>query len=76
MTIQCKYFRWAGFVLAIIGAYILSNADPDTQWLGWAISVSSCTIWAVAGWKDKDFPRMLMELMYLTLAIRGVVNWW
>ncbi len=26
--------RWLGFVLAMIGAYILSNADPNTQWVG------------------------------------------
>ena len=55
-----------GFILAMIGAYILSNANPDTQWVGWAIATLSCSIWIYMGVKDKDIPRALMELMYLT----------
>jgi hypothetical protein len=27
------------------------------------------------GYKDRDTPRALMEVMYLVLAIRGVINW-
>jgi hypothetical protein len=27
------------------------------------------------GWKDGDTPRALMELFYLVLAIRGIINW-
>jgi hypothetical protein len=25
-------WRWLGFVLAMVGAWVLSNANPDTQW--------------------------------------------
>ena len=67
--------RWLGFVLAMIGTYILSNANPNTQWVGWAIATMSCTIWIYMGIKDKDTPRALMELMYLLLALRAIYNW-
>tara|TARA_B100001559_G_scaffold264606_1_gene230481 strand:+ start:2194 stop:2439 length:246 start_codon:yes stop_codon:yes gene_type:complete len=67
--------RWLGFVLAMTGAYILSNANPDTQWVGWAIATLSCSIWIYMGVKDKDIPRALMELMYLFLALRAIYNW-
>ena len=67
--------RWLGFVLAMAGAYILSNANPDTQWIGWAIATLSCSIWIYMGVKDKDIPRALMELMYLFLALRAIYNW-
>ena len=67
--------RWLGFVLAMTGAYILSNANPDTQWVGWAIATLSCSIWIYMGVKDKDIPRALMELMYLFLALRAIHNW-
>ena len=67
--------RWLGLVLAMIGAYILSNANPSTQWVGWAIATMSCTIWIYMGIKDKDIPRALMELMYLFLALRAIYNW-
>jgi|TARA_Y100000590_G_scaffold3668_1_gene4849 drug/metabolite transporter (DMT)-like permease len=67
--------RWLGFTLAIIGVYILSNAQPDTQWIGWSITSMSCAIWVLKGIEDRDIPRTLMELMYVILAIRAIFNW-
>tara|TARA_B100001113_G_scaffold262949_1_gene217844 strand:- start:998 stop:1243 length:246 start_codon:yes stop_codon:yes gene_type:complete len=67
--------RWLGFLLAILGAYVLSDANPSTQWVGWAIASVSCMIWIHMGIKDKDIPRTLMELMYLLLALRAISNW-
>ena len=57
--------RWIGFALAMIGAFILSNANVDTQWMGWVVALFSCSIWIYMGYKDRDVPRALMELMYL-----------
>ena len=68
-------WRWLGFLLAMIGAFILSNADVTTQWIGWAIATVSCSIWITMGIKDRDTPRALMELMYLLLAVRAIWNW-
>ena len=68
-------WRWIGFVLAIVAAFILSNADVETQWLGWTIASVSCTIWIYMAIKDKDTPRGLMELMYLLLGLRAIWNW-
>tara|TARA_B100001057_G_C22165304_1_gene687268 strand:+ start:10 stop:258 length:249 start_codon:yes stop_codon:yes gene_type:complete len=68
-------WRWLGFVLAMIGAFILSSGDPTTQWMGWAVAIFSCSIWIYMGIKDKDTPRALMELMYMLLALRGIWNW-
>jgi len=68
-------WRWLGFLLAIIGAFVLSNADVNTQWLGWSIACFSCSIWIYMGYKDKDIPRALMELMYLIIALRALWNW-
>ena len=67
--------RWLGFILAMIGAFVLSNANPDTQWIGWGIATISCSIWIYMGIKDRDTPRALMELMYLLLAFRDIYNW-
>ena len=57
--------RWIGFILAILGVYVLSSANISTQWLGWTISSISCTIWVYMGYTDKDIPRMIMELVYV-----------
>ena len=45
-----KYWRWFGFILAVIGAYILGNAQIISQWLGWAICSASCLIWIFYNW--------------------------
>ena len=68
-------FRWLGFILAMVSAFILSGGNEELQWLGWGVALFSCSIWVYMGYKDKDIPRALMELMYLCLAIRGVWNW-
>ena len=68
-------WRWLGFVLAMVGAFILSGGDPSVQWIGWLVACFSCAIWIYMGIKDKDVPRALMELFYLLLAIRGIYNW-
>ena len=34
-------WRWLGFILAMIGAFILSGGDPSVQWMGWAVAVFS-----------------------------------
>jgi len=67
--------RWIGFFLALLSVYILSSANISTQWVGWALGCVSCTMWVYFGIKDKDIPRTLMELCYLLLGIRAVINW-
>tara|TARA_B100000927_G_C16322328_1_gene411879 strand:+ start:142 stop:378 length:237 start_codon:yes stop_codon:yes gene_type:complete len=68
-------YRWLGFSLAVISVFILSGANVATQWIGWTFSVIACVMWVYFGYKDKDWPRTLMECMYLILSIRAVFNW-
>ena len=68
-------WRWTGFFIAMVASLILSDANVETQWIGWALGCVSCLMWVYFGWKDRDMPRTLMELMYLTLSIRAVYNW-
>ena len=74
-NISNSMWRWVGFVLAMCSAFILSSGLVHVQWLGWSIACLSCSIWIYMGYKDRDTPRALMEVMYLVLAIRGVINW-
>ena len=68
-------WRWIGFALAMISVSILSNANISTQWVGWTFSVIACIMWVYFGLKDKDWPRALMEFMYLILSMRATYNW-
>ena len=76
-----KYFlnvrnkdRWLGLAFAISSVYILSDANINSQWIGWFFSIISCMMWVWFGWRDKDYPRALMELMYLILSMRAMYN--
>ena len=67
--------RWLGFALAVASVWILSSANIATQWVGWLLSVIACVMWVYFGYKDRDWPRALMELMYLILSMRAMYNW-
>lgn len=67
--------RWIGLAIAVSSVFILSDANIDTQWLGWFLSIIACMMWVWFGYKDKDYPRALMELMYLLLSMRAMYNW-
>ena len=66
-------WRWIGFILAMIGAFILSGGDPAVQWIGWTIAVFSCSIWIYMGIKDKDTPRALMAVSYTHLTLPTIL---
>ena len=68
-------WRWLGFILAMISAFLLSGGNPNVHWIGWAVATVSCSMWIYFGVKDGDTPRALMEGMYLLLAVRGIYNW-
>ena len=67
--------RWIGFGLAMASVFILSSANISTQWVGWTFSVIACIMWVYFGYKDRDWPRTLMELMYLIFSMMAVYNW-
>ena len=67
--------RWLGFGIAMASVYILSSANISTQWVGWSLSVVACIMWVYFGYKDRDWPRTFMELMYMILSMRAVYNW-
>ena len=67
--------RWIGFGLAMASVFILSSANISTRWVGWTFSVIACIMWVYFGYKDRDWPRTLMELMYLIFSMRAVYNW-
>ena len=67
--------RWIGLAIAVSSVYILSEANIDTQWIGWFLSIIACMMWVWFGYRDKDYPRALLELMYLLLSIRAMYNW-
>jgi len=68
-------FRWIAFVAVVSSLLLLTSGDSSVQWMGWTISCCSCLAWAWFAVKDKDTPRMLMEICYFVAGLWGIYNW-
>ena len=72
-------FRWLGLFFSMLGVYLLSDGDyfgnPMVQAIGWGSACLSALFWVIMGVRDKDIPRTLMELVYMILALRAIINW-
>ena len=64
--------------IPVLGWFLLSLncwAVKPPAVAGWFLSIIACMMWVWFGWRDKDYPRALMELMYLILSMRAMYNW-
>ena len=68
--------RWLAFGLTMLGMYLLTNPNINYFSLGWFLSGVSTAMWAYFAYVDKDTPRGLMELCFVLLCIRGVINFY
>ncbi len=68
--------RWIALALCLLGTWLLTNKDIEYFSLGWAISGLATIMWCYFGIRDKDLPRALMELFFVILCIRGVINFY
>ena len=68
--------RWFAFGLTMLGMYLLTNNNFSYFSLGWFLSGVSTAMWAYFAYVDKDIPRGLMELCFVLLCIRGVINFY
>mgnify|MGYP001300649059 CR=1 FL=1 len=68
--------RWFAFSLTMLGTWLLTNTNINLFWVGWFISGISTIMWTYFAFKDKDTPRALMEVCFVLLCIRGVINFY
>ena len=68
-------FRWIAFIAVLISLTLLTSGNVGVQWIGWVISSCSSLAWAWFAVKDKDTPRMLMEICYFAAGAWGIYNW-
>ena len=68
--------RWIALFFCLGGTWLLTNTDIRYFSLGWAISGLATIMWCYFGIRDKDLPRALMELFFVILCIRGVINFY
>ena len=70
-----RYARWIAFITTMSALLFLTSGRVSFQWIGWSLSCVSCLAWAWFAHRDKDTPRMLMEIFVCLTAIVGVYNW-
>ena len=61
--------------LAMSRVFILFSANIATLLVVWSLSGVYCMMWIYIGYKDRDWARTLMELMYLIMSMRATYNW-
>ena len=66
-------WRWIGFIVAMIGTFILSSANVETQWMGWALGLISCSIWVYFGFKDGDM-KLVAQAIQTYCKLHGVLR--
>ena len=68
--------RWFALALCLIGTWLLTNTNISLFSVGWTLSGLSTVMWCYFGIRDKDLPRALMEMFFVILCIRGVINFY
>ena len=68
--------RWFALVLTMFGTWLLTSTNISFFSLGWGISAIATAMWFYFGLKDRDFARAIMELCFVILCIRGVINFY
>ena len=68
-------FRWIAFIGAVASLLLLTSGNIYVQWIGWTVSSMSCLALIWFAKKDKDVPRMLMEICYFSAGLWGIYNW-
>ena len=68
--------RWIAFAATMLGTWILTNTNVNLFALGCFISAITTIMWAYFAFKDKDIPRALMEICFVFLCFRGVINFY
>ena len=68
--------RWIAFAMTMLGTFLLTNTNINLFSLGWGLSGISTMMWTYFGLRDRDLPRALMELCFVILCIRGVINFY
>ena len=68
--------RWIALILCLIGTWLLTNTNISLFSVGWTLSGLSTVMWCYIGIRDKDLPRALMEMFFVILCIRGVINFY
>ena len=68
--------RWFALALCLVGTWLLTNTNISLFSVGWTLSGLSTVMWCYFGIRDKDLPRALMEMFFVILCIRGVINFY
>ena len=68
--------RWFALILCLAGTWLLTNTNISLFSVGWTLSGLSTVMWCYFGIRDKDLPRALMEMFFVILCIRGVINFY
>ena len=65
-------FKWVATCLCLVGIALTSyNIYP----MNIVLSAGGSAMWAWAGWKQRDDPLLIVELVAVVFYISGMISW-
>lgn len=68
-------FGWLGTFTGIIGGTLIALNLPDYSKFGFIFFLMSAVSWLVQGYKNKDYPLIILNCVFIVIDILGVYRW-
>ncbi len=68
-------FGWLGTVTGITGGILIAINMLEYSKFGFIFFLISATSWLIQGWKNQDFPLVLLNCVFIIIDIIGIYKW-
>lgn len=68
-------FSWLGTITGIAGGILLALNIANYSKFGFIFFLVSASSWLIQGYKNKDFPLVLLNCVFVIVDILGIYNW-
>ena len=67
--------RWTAASISIVCSIIQATAIIKLQWIAWIFLMLSVLMWSYISYIDKDRARLTQQIIFLSLSIIAIYNW-
>ncbi len=68
-------FGWLGALTGIIGGVLVALNSIEYSRFGFIFFLVSALSWLIQGYKNKDYPLMLLNTVFIVIDVLGIYNW-
>ena len=68
-------FGWLGTATGIAGGVLIALNSPLYSKFGFIFFLLSASSWFIQGYKNRDYPLMLLNCVFVVIDILGIYSW-